>query len=206
MCVCVCVFPYKNNLAQSIVFQVNFVAFLDIGRVLHGSGNRKRHLDGTSYSDDEDVDGHKSKLSNLSDVEMKLERMYASGLWKGLTKEQIRQAVGQTSSSASSSSASTERIPSSVLKRGLRRLVQVCDVPLDESEQDCIVSALSIGGTNEDYVSVSRWYQMFEVWPYQKDLRKRRNKHNKKTGKSARNTSSSSNHRSSNKRMSSIPE
>eukprot|EP00938_MAST-03A_sp_MAST-3A-sp1_P004517 g4517.t1 len=109
--------------------------------------------------------------------------MYASGLWKGLTKEQIRQAVGQTASNSSSSSG--ERIPSSVLRRGLRRLVKVSDVPLDESEQNCIISALAIGGTDEDYVSVSRWYQMFEVWPYQKDLRRsssrNRNKNSTKT-------------------------
>jgi hypothetical protein len=110
-------------------------------------------------------------------------------LWRsnipGLTKEQIRQAVGQTASNSSSSSSSGERIPSSVLRRGLRRLVKVCDVPLDESEQNCIISALAIGGTDEDYVSVSRWYQMFEVWPYQKDLRRsssrNRNKNSTKT-------------------------
>ena len=109
-----------------------------------------------------------------------MERMYASGLWKGLTKEQIRQAVGQTSTSSSSSG---ERIPSSVLRRGLRRLVKVSDMPLDESEQHCLISALTIGGTDEEYISVSRWYQMFEVWPYQKDLRRRKKNVNKSATK-----------------------
>lgn len=143
---------------------VNFVAFLNVGKILHNTETAREETDGEAKRRVlED-----SSLPTLEDVEMKVERCYSAGLWKGLTQEQIREAVGQISRHET-----LEQIPCSVFRRGLRRLVEVTDMPIDEDDQASICDALVVGSTSgrkgDPSISVRRWFAMCEIWPLQKE-------------------------------------